>query len=75
MANNNNNNFKVGDEVWIEGKSLNQINKGVGCSPEEVKIIKITPKRFKVEWDCDGQREKPVIIYVKRVYKTYDLIN
>ncbi len=67
-----NNNFKVGEDVWIDGKSLNQVNKGCGCMPaEEVEILKMTPKRFKVRWDCDGQFD-PIIIYVKRVYKLDD---
>ncbi len=70
---NNNNNFKVGDMVWIEGNSLQQLkqNHCIGTAPEEVKLIKITPKRFKIEWDCDGQLEEPIVIYVKRVYKTH----
>ena len=66
----NMNDFKVGDEVYISPKSLGEIT----CSsndwhPECVKILKITAKRFKIEWDMDGQREEPIIIYVKYVYK------
>jgi hypothetical protein len=64
--------FKVGDMVWISPKSI-----GAEPTPPErceecVKILKITPKRFKVEWDMDGQRDEPVIIYVKYVYKNPD---
>jgi len=66
--------FKIGDMVYISPKS---IGSGSECSPndwnpEYVKIIKITPKRFKIEWDCDGCREVPLIIYVKTVYKSYE---
>lgn len=69
----NMNDFKVGDMVYISPKSLSSTE----CSandwmPESVKILKITPKRFKIEWDMDGQREEPVIIYVKYVYKNAD---
>ena len=67
-----NNNFKIGDTVWIEGKSIQQLKCSgcIGTELEEVKILKITPKRFKVEWNCEGQLEKPIVIYVKKVYKT-----
>ena len=65
--------FKVGDKVYVNSWSMksgvNSEGKGV---PEKVEIIKITPKRFKISWDCDGQRDEPLIVYVKHVYKTVE---
>jgi len=61
--------FKVGDIVYISPKSLGNIDScDADWHSERCKIIKITPKRFKIEWDADGQTD-PVTIYVKKIYK------
>jgi len=67
------NNFNINDEVYVSPKSIGKIN----CSandfhPEKAILLKITPKRFKISWDCDGQIDIPYIMYVKRIYKNYD---
>jgi DNA repair exonuclease SbcCD ATPase subunit len=73
--NNNMNDFKVGDMVYISPKSIGDIDSSANdFHPESVKILKITPKRFKIEWDADGNRDEPVIIYVKNVYKNQESV-
>ncbi len=65
--------YKVGDEVYVNSRSLKSgTDSEGGGEPEKVEIIKITPKRFKISWDCDGQRDEPVIVYVKHIYKTFE---
>ena len=63
--------FSVGDIVYVSPKSLasGTDSNPIEWLPECVKIIKKTPKRFKVEWDCDGQIDEPIVVYVKYVYK------
>tara|TARA_R100000353_G_scaffold148953_1_gene107366 strand:+ start:711 stop:980 length:270 start_codon:yes stop_codon:yes gene_type:complete len=62
-----------GDEVYISPKSLGCIDSSANnFHPEKVVLLKKTPKRFKVSWDCDGQKEEPIIIYVKFIYKNPD---
>eukprot|EP01050_Picozoa_sp_SAG11_P003353 SAG11_NODE_188_length_13029_cov_3.652514_1_plen_72_part_00 len=64
------NNFKIGDMVWINSQSIKSgTSSCCDGEPECVKIIKITPKRFEIEWDADGCREEPFIVYVKNVYR------
>tara|TARA_R110001599_G_scaffold306544_1_gene513073 strand:+ start:224 stop:478 length:255 start_codon:yes stop_codon:yes gene_type:complete len=66
----NMNDFKVGDMVYISPKSIGYYKSSPNEWIEEyVKILKITSKRFKIEWDMDGQIDEPIIIYVKNVYK------
>ena len=68
--------FTVGDMVYVNSHSLKSGTTSTGKGePEKVEIIKITPKRFKISWDCDGQRDEPLVVYVKNVYKTYGEIN
>jgi len=83
-----NTNFKVGDMVAINSTQLNKAyqwlreDESPGGDNEliEVKIVRITPKRFLVEWQCpddetdssdeEGEARRPsqiVQVFVKNV--------
>ena len=70
--------YKVGDMVWINSKSMDAIEDDGGTGEAiEVKIIKLTPKRFKISWDRFAKEsgeicDDPVIICVKNVFKTWE---
>ena len=75
--------YKVGDMVWINSKSMDAIEDDSGTGggyrgePIEVKLIKLTPKRFKISWDRFAKEngeicDDPVIICVKNVFKTWE---
>jgi hypothetical protein len=83
-----NTNFKVGDIVAINSTQLNKAHQWL-CEDErppghqeliQVKIVRITPKRFLVEWECpddetdssdeEGEARRPmqkVKVFVKHV--------
>mgnify|MGYP006203597533 CR=1 FL=1 len=63
--------FKVGDIVYVNSKSMESAtssNNGTDYY-ECCELVKITPERYKIMWDCDGQRDEPVYLYVKNIYK------
>lgn len=62
--------FKIGDIVLVNSKSMKSSTSSNNGEDyyESCTIVKITPKRYKIMWDCDGQRD-PVYLYVKEVYK------
>jgi len=77
-----NNEFKVGDEVYVNGNSIkwgsfkiedeNGKLKTVKLfqGTEKVKLLKITPKRYKIE--TIDVLDPPVSVYVKNIYKNYE---
>ncbi len=70
--------YKVGDMVWINSKSIDDVEDDGGNGEGiEVEIIKITPKRYKISWDRFAKEhgevcDNPVIIYVKNVFKNWE---
>ena len=64
--------FKIGDIVYIKNKSIKLASYN-DDGYESCRIIKITPKRYKICWeggDCGHEFvDNPTIIYVKEVYK------
>lgn len=72
------NDFKVGDMVWVNSKSVESgIDSEGDGEPLEVKILDITDKRYKISWDRFAKQhgekcEDPVIVFVKKIYKTFE---
>lgn len=72
------NDFKVGDMVWVNSKSVESGIESEGDGePLEVQILDITDKRYRISWDRfakeHGEKcDDPVIVFVKKVYKTFE---
>ena len=72
------NDFKVGDMVWVNSNSLESgIDSQGDGEPLEVEILDITDKRYRISWDRFAKQhgekcDDPVIVFVKKVYKTFE---